>query len=502
MNGAYITFAPVFVLDKAVAEKIDQLGELVTKITEQSIRSTEYNDEYVVGSGGQDENGKALNTAIKAANAAIAGHEKTISVPIDEYETDENGAYVYYDGLTGDKLEIMDGVIPDGAQMKQLTADVTYIEINLQEIENAILNINAMLNDEKYKNITGFAPSSVEIPAGDKAYKSVTIAHDGTYRIEISGASGGHAWTSDSFPAFGGKGGHIIAEREFKAGNVLKVRVGQEGDGTAKLADGGQSLIKDNSVNYKTAKAGGWPNGGTGAASYSGGLAPAGGGGGGATEVYYAGSYGTTDLKVPGGSENGIVRVSDLILVAGGGGGAASANSDGDGSGVGHPGIDGGDAGSLAVPAIKRDPREFGTISVGQYYFAGELNAPYDYIPAGTLTLRHTKTIKTGSGGKSNTPYSYGGYASNSDVIYGTAEGQGATGKRSSQHEAPGGGGGGYVGGNATNGNGSLVGSGGGGSNYVKKEYSFNVAAGSNSVSSRYGNGAFSIEYVDKAGGE
>jgi hypothetical protein len=372
--------------------------------------------------------------------------------------------------------------------MKQLTVDVTYIEIDLAKIEDAIAKLNAMLIDPKYKNIDGFTPSSAVIPAGDEAYKSVTIAYDGTYRIEISGASGGHVWTKDKYPAFGGKGGHIIAEKEFTAGDVLKVRVGKEGSGTAILAGDGKSLVQDAKVSYSGAKTGGWPNGGNSVAAASGSSNTSGGSGGGATEVYYAGSYGTTDLKVPGSSSNALTR-SDLILVAGGGGGAASANADNDASG--HPGIDGGDAGSLAIPAVKRNPIDKSTSGVGRYYFAGNLNAPYDYIPAGSLTLRHTKTT-SGNGGV----YSYGGYASSGDVVYGTAEGQGATGRRYGLDEGPGGGGGGYVGGNAVNATSSnnIVGSGGGGSNYVKNDYT--VAAGSNSTMSRYGNGAFSIEYV------
>ncbi|MDR2659948.1 MAG: hypothetical protein LBC27_08195 [Spirochaetaceae bacterium] len=339
-----------------------------------------------------------------------------------------------------------------------------------------------MLDDPVYKNVSlDFALSKIQIPSGVENWRSVTIVKSGTYKIEITGANGGHTWTKSNFAVFGGNGGHVVAQKQFNAGDVIKVRVGREGAGVAKLDAINNSLVRDNTVNQQAVKPGGWPNGGSGGASYK--TSIAGSGGGGATEVYYAGEYGSEKAL-----DESKLAGSDIILVAGGGGGAASStrliNNDGP-----APGIRGGNAGPEPEPAICTGGGNAGRIadSPQAYTLAAPLSAPYSDI--GTSGLRTLFLTVSG-----NTTYAYGEYAPDSYVIYGGNDGKGANGRNHDGYwEGTGGGGGGYAGGNAIkSASAGATGSGGGGSNYVANDFT----TVTNETSATYGDGAFSIEWV------
>jgi hypothetical protein len=504
VNGAYITISASFSLDPLTAESVEQLKDLVDQINELALDSEiTYVSDYVVGNGG-DSSAEALelNNAVKAANEAITGTEVTITVPIDEYETDEDGNYVYYDKTTGTKVEINGGIIPENAELKQLTTDVTYVNIDKTAVDDAISKLQNMLSQPKYQHLEGYAQSSAVIDAKVQDYRSIVIAHKGKYKIEIHGASGGHVWNGNGYPAYGGHGGHVVVEKEFNAGDMLYARVGKEGGGTAKL-NSDNTLGLDGTVVYHDGKAGGWPNGGNGGSGSGSGVSSTnrregGAGGGGATEVYYAGSYG---MNVKPAAD--LARADDIVLVAGGGGGAGkgagnnntikdlignknvtSFSMNGGNAGAGELGDDG------VIPATY-----LGAVGKNKTYeiSTGALSAPYEHIVDGTYNFRQNVQ------GKDDEPVWYGAYVPNGKYSAGRSPSDGGNGAkgadRGSAWEGKGGGGGGYYGGNAIS-DGTVAGSGGGGSNYVKSGY--DAAAGSNSVSNRYGDGSFSIEYVSE----
>jgi hypothetical protein len=449
-----------------------------------------YTDEFLVGSGGSTPEEIALNAAINAAYDAMTGKTVEAEVELEEYECDTDGNLVYY-GTDGNIVEINeDGSIPDGAEPRHLTVTITYIDVNMAAMDAAIENLNTMLKDPKYANINNdFATSKIQIAADtddSEDFHSVTIVKDGIYKIEITGANGGHTWSKDNFAVFGGQGGHVVAEKQFSAGDVIKVRVGKEGVGVARLNAEKTGFVRIYAIDdawYHDTMPGGWPNGGSGGKSYSSSIA--GSGGGGATEVYYAGVYGSEKAE----DERELAK-SDIILVAGGGGGAASSTRL---LGGPAPGIRGGNAGPEPEPAIctggGNDGRKVTSDSSQPYYFSGNLNAPYGYISAGSLST----LFLTVNG---STTYAYGEYAPENYVIYGGNDGKGANGRdgrQGSYWEGTGGGGGGYVGGNAiTSASAGATGSGGGGSNYVAADFT-DVT---NETSTTYGNGAFSIEWV------
>jgi hypothetical protein len=498
INGAYITFTAVFDDDPETAEKKEKLDELID-IINGSLVSVGLDDEYLVGSGEGDtaetsQKAHELDTAIKAAYDAMAGTEETITVPIDEYKVGDNGRYMYRlstDGPDSEGTELEEGQTIEsiqGAELIQLTAEITYIDVDPEKIEQALKNLQTLYDNPEYQNIEGFAPSMLNINADKKDTRSVTIVNPGIYEIEITGASGGHVWTKDNYPEFGGMGGLVIARKSFNTGDVIKVRIGQEGLGTARLNSAKDGLEKNTSLAYAGEKPGGWPNGGNGGKAGNN-EASSGGSGGGATEVYHAGNR-TSD----GYSDETPLDRNNLVLVAGGGGGAASVSAIFSG-GKGHPAVKGGDSGPKPIPAIKRG-NVVQSDTKPEYYFPGDLYEPYDYMEAGSLSASNTAKWN-------NNPYSYGEYGSLDDTISGGSNGQGASpGSRASPWEGLGGGGGGYYGGNVLicEYESYLTGSGGGGSNHVKETDGYTVYAGSNSVSSSYGGGAFSIRYIGPSG--
>ncbi|MDR2658487.1 MAG: hypothetical protein LBC27_00650 [Spirochaetaceae bacterium] len=489
INTAYITFDAEFEDDAETAGKKEKLDGLINDIT-QNIKNANYDDEFLVGSGqatNQDSAEKAatLNAAILAAYEAMAGEEKEITVDLDEYEVDEDsGKYVYL--VNGERVVYDDNAeIPEGAELIPITVQIKYVEVDPNAIEAALATLETLANNEDYQNLEGYAPSAISIPSGEKVYHSVTIVNDGTYEIEITGASGGHIWTRDGYPAFGGNGGHIIARKMFNAGDVIKLRIGQEGVGNANYSAG--NLAKNDRISYGAEKTGGWPNGGNGGASKVNTASSSGASGGGATEVYYAGnsSESNSAVKIP---DSTLTR-SDLVLVAGGGGGAAEGNGI-NSKGQGHPGVNGGDAGPNPVPAIKR-----GTViqsnHLESYSFPGGLLPPYAYITSGDRSMLHTANLW-------ENPYSYRQYASPDETVFtGNNTGQGVSPTYRVSPQEGLGGGGGFYGGNAIKHDSGLAGSGGGGSNYVREGYS--IEAGTNGVSPSYGNGAFSIRYISES---
>jgi hypothetical protein len=458
----------------------------------------------LVGAISQDSAAQNLDRAIKDAEEVIAGEETTITVPLDDferYETDDdsgNGAY-----KSGDYKTDNDGnLIP-------LVVEVSYRVYDPEKIKAAAAALDTAINNAAGA-LSSFAQSSVTLSSGsrtdDTPYRSVTIVDAGVYQITITGASGGHAWAGDTSHTIfsrGGRGGLISAKRKFEKGDVLKIRIGEEGKGTAKLE--GDTLIKAANPSG-TNLPGGWPNGGNGGKEYNG-SAP-GAGGGGATEVYFAGnredsgSLITFDKSV----SDAVRDNTNLYLAAGGGGGAGGSPRITNVDGYGQSSIEGGDAGKEPIPAVRRGyPNEtaFETTAAPQKYLLGsDLFAPYEYIKAGSYSM--LKALNTTQGN-----YWYGEYAPTASVGYDSSNtGKGIAGRNgiknqsgnNKSHEGSGGGGGGYTGGNAlTNNSIEDSGSGGGGSNYIITDKNFTevtIEGIKNQTASGYGNGKFVIEYL------
>ena len=126
---------------------------------------------------------------------------------------------------------------------------------------------------------------------GQGQEQTFTVSCDGTYRIELWGASGG-AGTSVGNPSSGDLAGYTSGTIDLYNNNILYVYVGQKG--------------KD----YPSGSGGGYNGGGNGNNVYS--SLYAGGGGGGATDIRYNGN-----------------SLNDRIMVSGGGNGARNSGISG-----------------------------------------------------------------------------------------------------------------------------------------------------------------------------
>jgi hypothetical protein len=493
-NNPYITITADFKVDERTAGAIAETEALIAGIQEELSKeatnpeseSPPYPEETdkLVGAPPAGDEAIALNTAITEAEAAIAGEEVEVKVELDDfarYEEDENGhtAGEYKTDEDGD-------LIP-------LVVTVKYRAYNTDDILAAKDKLATALKAAKEAHISSFAQTVVTLSSAsqeaDKVYRSVTIVNAGTYKITITGANGGHARATTGKMAFGGKGGYVVAQKSFKQGDVLKIRLGAEGKGTAQLKADNSGLEANGAIGNDN-PAGGWPNGGNGGKRHSN-SAP-GSGGGGATEVFFAGNRDDNNL-IAFDNAGAARNTGALRLVAGGGGGAgniAYLRNDYRNRGV----IEGGAAGN-ASPAVDSDIKDGllpalrrGSVdNNANYTIATTLSEPYTFIKNGEYPkLKQDEDKKY-----------YGEYAAN--VTYGTTDGKGITGANGSSAavwEGSGGGGGGYYGGNAI----TIIskensGSGGGGSNYVDT-----VSGGfteiTNETAAGYGAGKFIIEYI------
>jgi hypothetical protein len=503
LNSAYIKINAEFKLDERTAEAIDLVEEMIDSIPSMlSDDPPPYEDDNLVGATLDDNpDWQELNTAVQAAQAAVAGDEVVIEVPLDDFERYMEGDAGLGDGDSDPKVG--DYKTDGTGALIPLVAKVAYRVYNTEKIVQAQADLKAAIaKAQEVDTISTYVPTNVTLSsrdAGDQDWKSVTIVNAGTYKITISGASGGHAWSQSELMEFGGKGGYIEAQREFEAGAVLKIRIGTEGKGLAQLNSSNTGLEKAHDVTLSASQPGGWPNGGNGGKPYNG--STPGSGGGGATEVYYAG---TRERSSDSGGEKTAAPAAplkdaadlthpDIILAAGGGGGAGS---------IARPttyvgnraALPGGDAGPEPVPAIRRGPAD---ITSEDYNLSAGLSAPYTHIKAG-----HYKRYKTDGNNSSNRKY-YGEYAPPGTFTYGDAQtGRGANGGTgiNAVYEGSGGGGGGYIGGNAINNNSiDNSGGGGGGSNHISSEGQWDDDITVNRTADVYGNGTFKIEYVPNA---
>ncbi|MDR1363116.1 MAG: hypothetical protein LBJ35_03590 [Spirochaetaceae bacterium] len=503
-STAYVTVEAVFEVDKDTAAAINKVEDLIINVQNQ-LNNTDGNtsgekpydtDDPLVGKppeAGSDA--VTLDEAVKAAQAALAGEELTIYVELDDFERDaESGEYI----------------TDEYGNLKPLITTITYIVYDKDEIVKAGQKLQEAIDTAKAAEIGAYVSSVITLSSReerDKDWKSVTIVDAGVYKITISGANGGHAWSQSGKMEFGGKGGYVVAQKQFAAGDVLKIRIGTEGKGMAVLNDKGDDLIRDLSVTMTANQPGGWPNGGQGGkpTGRSGYVSTPGSGGGGATDVYYAGSRaeGGAALKAPGakGELGALTRAGDLRLVAGGGGGAGSIPSIGNTGDAGRSTLPGGNAGSGendraaetgAIPARRVGPR---TTKEKSYNLGSALKTPY-----ANITAKDYNRVKS-----TNTDYWYGEYARNEDVGYDTVPtGQGIAGRDGlltsgdvAAWEGSGGGGGGYYGGNAIRADiAGASGAGGGGSNYIHSDFTSNNKT--NDTSASYGNGSFKIEFISE----
>ncbi|MDR0409608.1 MAG: hypothetical protein LBH18_04340 [Spirochaetaceae bacterium] len=472
VNGAYITINAEFKIDEGTKKDIDEIGKIIKDMQDllnKGGTGPVYKDQNLVGAPLNTEASKALEAAIKNAQEAAAGKMVEVEVPLDDFERNDDGTY---------KTDSSGGRIP-------LVVKVDYRVYDSAEITAAKLSLQKAVKDAQDANLTDFVPTSVILSSqseNDKTWKSVTITHSGTYKITITGANGGHVMSTTKRAEFGGRGGYVEAKGKFNAGDVIKVRIGIEGGGLAKLDEKTTTLVEIPGTDYGKTPQGGWPNGGDGGKRYSN-SAP-GAGGGGATEVYYAGNRDNNAANVD--TPEKFERKKDLLLVAGGGGGAGNIPSVDPNLNDNRRVIRGGHAGKEPEPAIRRGKPD----SVQEYTLGASLPKPYEHI-----TAKNYKKIYN----ISNTWY--GEYAPANVGSYGDESGKGKNGGNgnSSTFEGSGGGGGGYIGGNAIGPEAISrpdayvnAGSGGGGSNYVKD----GLTQEKNGTATSYGNGQFKIEYV------
>ncbi|MDR1363242.1 MAG: hypothetical protein LBJ35_04260 [Spirochaetaceae bacterium] len=500
-NSPAITINAVFKLDEHTATAIAQIKETISSIDDRLKAAAEgeavsslYSDEYLVGATKKDDSSKALQAAIEKAQEAAAGKDVVTTIP--------SGDFVRYTEDDDDGHKAGDYVLNVEGEKTPDEAVVTYHVYEIAEIEKANTELEKAIETAIANKLTTYTHNSVELSsteAGDKRYKSVTIVDGGVYRITISGANGGHVWSQSGNTDFGGKGGSVSALKVFNAGDILKVRIGTEGDGTAIFDSATNALVANASIGGNN-PAGGWPNGGLGGKRYD--NSTPGAGGGGATEVYYAGNHASTPITFDNANT---ARNTEAILlfVAGGGGGAGSIPRVGKANGeVARTSLPGGDAGEKPVPARRRGKQES---TVKEYVLADGLKKPYEHITAGTYS-KFRELVET------DTTYWYGEYAPNAVVTYDndtTPTGNGAKGWNGNQtgnnsnFEGGGGGGGGYYGGNAIVNLTSLVagdntgygsGGGGGGSNYISGTMSATGGTVS-ATAATYGNGTFRIEW-------
>jgi hypothetical protein len=496
LASAYVTISAVFRFDEQTTAAINDVQDLINDISQLLSDDSDApvvkpydTTDILVGKLATEGTAQALESAVKAAQTVIAGEPLTIEVTLDEFEWDpEENKY---------KEDEYGELIP-------IKTEIMYIVYNKDKILDAEKTLKAAIEEAKNKGLKTYIPSNISILAGDNEWKSVTIVDSGTYEITISGANGGHAWSQSDTLKFGGKGGHVVARKHFDKGDVLKIRIGTEGKGMARLDEG--KLVKDGAVTMNSKQDGGWPNGGKGgkpSGTNTSDWSTPGSGGGGATDVYNGGnreSSNESSLKTPGvGGELGaLTRAGELLLVAGGGGGAGSISKVS--TAQARSAMEGGNAGSDestrdvgtgAIPATWPG-KDAASTTVTSYNLTDTLSAPYTNITATT----YDKLNKTSDS------YSYGEYAPNDRVVYDTgATGQGVDGADgyntrgyTSAWEACGGGGG-YYGGNAINDKNKNLkgGAGGGGSNYIGSGFSNST----NDTSTSYGNGSFKIEYIN-----
>jgi hypothetical protein len=144
------------------------------------------------------------------------------------------------------------------------------------------------------------------------------VPADGYYKLETWGASGG------GNNGLGGKGGYAFGEKEFKAGDIVYVYVGE----------------------MSNSAYGGWNGGGNSVLSYQ----------------YGFGGGGATDIRTIDGNWNDNESLNSRIIVAGAGGGSDNGSEDAKGGAGG--GLTGG-AGTYGVPSSNGHPGTGGTQTHG-----------------------------------------------------------------------------------------------------------------------------------------
>ncbi|MDR1363194.1 MAG: hypothetical protein LBJ35_04000, partial [Spirochaetaceae bacterium] len=221
-NTAYITVIADFIVDERTAGAIAETGAAITKILDE-LQSGTTNPPYpeetdkLVGAPPAGDKAIALDTAIKEAEAAIAGDDISVTVPLDDFERYESSGEGHTEGEY-----ITDG---DGNLIPLVTV-VKYRVYDTDKILAAKQKLDTASAAAKEANISSFAQTAVTLLSGeDKVYRSVTIVNTGTYKITINGANGGHARATTGRMAFGGKGGYVVAQKSFKKGDVLKIRL-------------------------------------------------------------------------------------------------------------------------------------------------------------------------------------------------------------------------------------------------------------------------------------
>jgi hypothetical protein len=490
IQTAYVTIAAEFEPDQKTITYIDEtrtaIEEALNLGKDDDSFTPKYTDQFLIGGTATDNAIKALDEAVKKANQAIAGKDIEMDIELDDYERDDEGAYI----------------IDNNGDLIPLKETISYHVYDPDEIAQAKAELVTAIEAAKKAGVkewyVTYLPISSSGKTEDQEYKSVTITATGWYDIKLTGANGGHTWSTRTFLAVGGKGGFVHVKKYFQEGDVIKIRLGTEGEGLAKL-DEKNELKEDTSKGIKTLKKGGWPNGGSG--GIGNGDSTSGSGGGGASEIYYAGNrdnddYNESYFSDPNPSPRDNTR---LLLVAGGGGGAAAVAYD-------RFTVPGGEAGPNPFPAVRLGSAiAINNTTVTQavaptYTLSDALLAPYEDITVDEYPLMRIYLPRDTKGKPSAWLIQY---APKNKVSFDTGitgkgvNGAGGTGDSGIGFEGNGGGGGGYYGGNAVTVRDSVsqTGPGGGGSNYINNGENFTVIE--NKTADGYGNGRVEIKWSE-----
>ncbi|MDR0527145.1 MAG: hypothetical protein LBG79_04960 [Spirochaetaceae bacterium] len=519
-------------------QRIEQLiDELASKQVGPAVN---LKDEYVIGSGlvtdplvpfeaAAEALANQMEQYMQEASRLVQGTERIVEVTIDEL--DETGKpkveeyrYLYYD--YGAMATLCD-------QIQELLDDPGWnSDAYLPSIINLQYAVYPQINDNTFAN---------HVP-GKPRVQSVTIGKDGTYEIELWGASGGHIWSKNDLPALGGKGGHVKGRIDLNKGQILKFFIGGEGEGTA-LADyntdaSGNKVFNalrpryplssnPNNSNYtKTntnnslfwgAKPGGWNGGGHGGvahANYSSGAS-----GGGATDVRIdsvnGNSSGSTgwdrgmsadSTGTNAGTTSGLYNINRRVMVAAGGGGAGQV-ANVDTANTFWPGIRGGWADDLHISgaysgSTNGSAKGSSPTDSAYLYSAKKANSEYYYYGKPFLLADEDEYISPNSNQKGKVA-----------ALQDWQGGPGADYTDEEAWEGGGGGGGGYKGGHSVakyDNKRHMVwtASGGGGSNFMEVNITNTLPDATNydaykndpekdlRLNHIYGNGHATIRYV------
>ena len=273
-------------------------------------------------------NEKLSNNVLVTDSRINSSHQTNLDSSI--VLTNNADSQITYDIIiynSNDLAYVFDGVEHTIGENTYSNENITYklTNLNVGDIVNSKDDINfsitfyykdnSNISDVELKSLLNFKFSiaSYVVDTFDYTgnYEIFTVPHDGIYKIELWGASGGDdktytfnaqghdlTYQERSAEFIGGYGGYTSGEIELSAGTELYVYVGEQGKRNLKTSfnGGGAGAIGGTGYNGQN------PDGGSDANGFSGG--------------------GATDIRIKSGTWSNFESLKSRIMVAAGGGGA------------------------------------------------------------------------------------------------------------------------------------------------------------------------------------